>query len=264
MKITKSSSNRIIAFAACCLVVGFSQLAFTLNGWEKIAGSARAISVGAGGHIYSIGTDFAEGGYSVYKWNGGYWDRMNIGGVRIAVARGGTLWVIQKNGDIYHAVGSSWRKLPGKARDIGISSGGEVWIVGWNRSTASGFRLYKWDPSQETWTQIPGEGIRIAIAAGGTPWVLTEQGKIYIRVNNRWKQMPGKAREIGIGSNGSVWTIGWNQMANGNYAIYRWNKTLSEWDKYDGNGTQISVAADGTPWVIDSSCKIWRRVGKLN
>ena len=261
MKITNILSAYTVIFLICCSSISFAKKVFTQNDWEQISGSARTLSVGAGGHIYIIGKEQTVGGYKVYKWGGDHWKKMNIGGLRIAVAKGGTPWVIQNNGSIYHAQGKSWKKIPGQARDIGIGANGDVWIVGWDRQSSSGYGIYKWNKTHQKWTLVPGKGYRIAVAAGGTPWLLTEQGKIFQRVNNVWEEMPGKARNIGIGENGSIWILGYSPLTNGEHAIYKWNKTQAKWDKYEGGGSQISVASDGTPWVVDRSGKIWRKSG---
>lgn len=53
--------------------------------------------------------------------------------------------------------------------------------------------------------------------------------------------------DIGVGGNGNVWiTTTTNKVA-------QYNPITNDFIKYDGNGTQISVAPNGLPWIIGSN-----------
>ncbi|NEO28423.1 MAG: BPSL0067 family protein, partial [Kamptonema sp. SIO4C4] len=54
------------------------------------------------------------------------------------------------------------------------------------------------------------------------------------------------------------WVIGATPKSGG-YSIHRW--TGSGWQQVGGGATRITVAPDGTPWLVNSVGKIYKRVG---
>ncbi len=55
-------------------------------------------------------------------------------------------------------------------------------------------------------------------------------------------------QSIAAGPNGTAWILGTAQTPEGDYYVYR--RERSKWVKTDGAGLQISVGIDGYPWVI--------------
>ena len=60
------------------------------------------------------------------------------------------------------------------------------------------------------------------------------------------------ANDIGVGADGSIWITGKDDDI-----VSRWNADTSTWDRSLGRAQQISVDADGAPWVVTSANTIW-------
>ena len=73
-----------------------------------------------------------------------------------------------------------------------------------------------------------------------------------------WRQLPGLGTDVGIGANYSVWLTGLGGNARGGYGIFYWNG--SGWIFAGGYAIRVSVAPDGTPWVVNNEGKIFRLV----
>jgi hypothetical protein len=152
-----------------------------------------------------------------------------------------------------HAFGSSWERLPGAAKDIGIGADNSVWVIGTN-SVQGGYGIYRWEG--KNWRRIDGGAVRIDVDPRGNPWVVNSYDNIYRRVGDRWEQVFGAAKDIGIGADNSVWVIGTNSVQGG-YGIYRWEE--KNWRRIDGGAVQISVDNHGVPWVVNADNYIYRK-----
>ena len=64
--------------------------------------------------------------------------------------------------------------------------------------------------------------------------------------------MPGYAIDIAVGAQGSVWIIGVDSVA------YSWNGSAWIKDTQTG-GVNITVAADGHPWLVGANGAIFRK-----
>ncbi|HHX83534.1 MAG TPA: hypothetical protein GX696_11215 [Pseudomonadaceae bacterium] len=76
--------------------------------WQLAPGTARAVADG-----WVLGNDRAQGGYSIYRWNGHGWSRMPGAATRI----GGSYhapWVINDRGVRYEWTGRDWREDRGR------------------------------------------------------------------------------------------------------------------------------------------------------
>ncbi len=69
-----------------------------------------------------------------------------------------------------------WRKLPGRARDIGIGADGSVWAIGMD-DRAGGHGIYRFNGSD--WDKVPGSGTQISVGPDGEPWVVNRSGDLY-------------------------------------------------------------------------------------
>ncbi len=189
-------------------VVSITPLPPTAPAWQKLPGAATAISVGANGAVWALGTTPVTGGYDIYHWDAKTWTWNTVPGaaVRIAVDPSGNPWVVNSAGNIFKWDGTTWQQVPGAARDIAISRYGAVWMVS---ATASGQvqcpagvctdsvldvdkvpevprvkcqpsvcdgRVYFWTGS--AWHQFPGTANRIAVDFANDPWVLSTSGDI--------------------------------------------------------------------------------------
>jgi hypothetical protein len=214
-----------------------------------------AYDVGAcGDSVWVVGTNPQPGGYGIYHWNGGGWDGIDGGAVRIAVAPDGSPWVVNDAGAICHRVGTQWTYPPGAAHDIGVGADGGVWVIGTN-PVPGGYGIYHWNGGG--WDGIDGGAVRIAVAPDGSPWVVNDAGSIFHREGGQWRQVPGGAHDIGVGADGSVWVIG-TDVTPGGYGIYVYAQN-AQWDRIDGGATEVAVTGTGMPWVVNSAHSIFER-----
>jgi hypothetical protein len=72
-----------------------------------------------------------------------------------------------------------------------------------------------------------------------------------------WANMPGKVVEIAAGgdSTAAVWGLSPDGVA------YRWNESKFSWENFGGKADRITVATDGTPWVLEGQ-QVYRLRGR--
>jgi len=150
----------------------------------------------------------------------------------------------------------AWRRMPGKALNMGIGADGSVWHVG-TALTGNGLGIYRWKGGE--WEQVEGAGVGIAIGPTGEPWIWNLFGEMYRREGETWHQMPGIARYIAIGANGSAWHVGTVETFYTGYGLYRWG--VDNWEQVAGAAVGIAVAPDGTPWHWNSIGEIYKGEG---
>lgn len=154
-----------------------------------------------------------------------------------------------------HCTVFDWTSIPGRATDIGIGADGSVWIIGTDRASFGGYKVFRWGGM--TWEAVDSPGaVAIDVGTDGQPWIVDEYGNIFQRTSDAWIQVSGPgqaASDIGIGADGSVWII-----ANG---IYKW--TGAGWSSplsipgsplsVSGKAIHIDVGPDGDPWVVSDN-----------
>ena len=154
----------------------------------------------------------------------------------------------------------TWQRLPGLAKDIGVSALGAAWVIG-TTAVFGGFSIHKWNGSD--WEIADGGAVRIAVEPNGVPWVVNNNGGIYRRLSSAagnvgWQVLPGCARDIGIGADGSVWAISCTPVGTKDFTIQKWNG--AGWGQSDGHAVRIAVGPTGIPWVVNSIGDIYRRI----
>lgn len=203
--------------------------------WQKVAGAARHIGVGADGTAWVIGTEPAPGGRVLYRLGPNGWVKVDGGAERIAVGPDGQPWVITNTGAILRRVGQRWQAMPGAARDIGIGADGSVWVIGLDPAPG-GNGVHRWQQGQ--WLRIDGGGVRVAVGPDGQPWVVQASGTVLRRMGAAWQPLPGRASDIAVGSDGTAWVIG-AETGSGNAGILRW--AGGRWQRVDGVAQSIAV-----------------------
>jgi opacity protein-like surface antigen len=209
-------------------------LSFNVFAWQLQPGAAKDTADG-----WVIGTNVEAGGFGIYRWNSGSWQKIPGSAIRI----GGTFrtpWVVNKFKQIFRWTGSAWQLMPGAANDVA-----DGWVIGTNVE-AGGYGIYRWNGA--SWTKIPGSAVRI----GGTysqPWVVNKFNQIFRWTGSSWQLMPGAAYDVADG-----WVIGTNPEAGG-YGIYRWDS--ASWTKIAGSALS-NGGAGGPPWVVNKFSQIFR------
>ncbi len=169
--------------------------------WEGMPGTAKAISVGADGSVWKIGTDVRSGGFGIYKYDAAKntWNQTFLGGaVRIDVGPDGIPWVVNSLDQIFRYTNGSWVRKSGSAKDVGVGADGSVWKIGTN-VRSGGYGIYKYNAARNTWSQLSSGGaIRIDVSANGTPWVVNSNKHLFKYVNGRWEKVNESANDIGL------------------------------------------------------------------
>lgn len=151
------------------------------GGSAQMLGQANDIAVGADGSVWIVGVPEVAGGFRIYKWNDSGWTNVAGGGVRIAVERDGTPWIVNDAGQIYryNTASNRFDLKPGKARSVHTGAeSGAVWMLG-AEPTAAGFPIYQWNPAKQNWDPY-GSYDAVAITERSlTPWIVQSDGSIF-------------------------------------------------------------------------------------
>ncbi len=151
-------------------------------GWEPVAGlKAQDVAVGADGSVWAIGTQRSGGGFAIYEFDptDKSWDKVDGGGVRIAVDASGDPWVVNDSNDIYERVENKWIRRPGSAKDIAVGADGSVWVIGTNRA-GGGNGIWHWNPETKNWDNTKGGGgTNIAVGPMGLPCVVNDSRDLW-------------------------------------------------------------------------------------
>lgn len=211
--------------------------------WRLMIGSdGLDISVSNQGTLYLINKIG-----NIYKYSGKEWTQMpGSDGVSIAASNGRVL-ITNKIGKIYEWKNGSWKRLSGSsAQDIAVDDNGEIWM------TNSKGKIYKRIAS--TWNQMTGSDASRISSNGGQTWMTNSAGEIYKynKQNNNWQQMAGSdARDVSVTNNGKVF------ITNSKGNIFQFNG--SSWVKLDGSdGFRLSANFEQL-FLINSEGRIFKR-----
>jgi len=142
--------------------------------------------------------------------------------VRLAIDPQGNPWVINTKNLIYKRDNNGgWKRVPGRATDIGIGANGQVFVISVNK-VRGGRGLWKWNNTARRWSKFSGGGIRVDVDAKGNPWVIDTQDILKRWTGKKWESLPGKGNEFSIGPDGDV-------MAIANKKIWRWKEDTKFW-----------------------------------
>jgi hypothetical protein len=153
------------------------------RGLQRIPGKGYGIAVGGttgSGIIYHIGQGSAgPGGRGVFRFNGTGWDPVpGIAATKIAVAPDGTLWHINRMGDIYRGK----QQIQGVAIDIAIGADGSVFHIGQGSMGPGGNAIYRWMGGNTWLPYIDAAAVKLAVDPQGRVWHLNRMLDIYKRL----------------------------------------------------------------------------------
>ncbi|MBA2499306.1 MAG: hypothetical protein H0V30_06225 [Chitinophagaceae bacterium] len=242
-----------MSFFRNLFITGMSLFLFTQvvnsQDWTQIKGkTAVDVAVGKDGSVFIV-----DKTGDIHKYVNNAWQTVGAGGkaVRISVDEKGSPWVLNSLGNIDHLDGTlnKWVRKPGGARDIGIGANGQVWVIGMGQ-TPGGYEIYRWKPSINNWEKIPGGAVRIAVDPSGNAWVINNTNNIFHFIGSSFVPKPGGLKDIGVGANGDVWGTAPDDR------IYKW--TGNTWELKTGGAGQVSVGPDGNAWVVNAGGELYR------
>lgn len=184
----------------------------------------------------------------------------------------------------------NWFNTKLKAKDLGVNSQGDLYVVGLDG------KLYKYEFLTDSWCMMEGDFEltrinRVDVNWDGMPYVTTDIGDtFFLGCDHKWTRLPGCATDIGIGRGGEVYKTGCDKRNTG-FGIYRlyctcpttccykgcqnWRKPCRfcwthksddrkcEWFRIEGNGIKIDVAPSGNPYTIDVNGTILQYDGTI-
>ena len=221
----------------------------------RVPGAATAISEGANGSVWVLGTNSVSGGHGIYRWTGTGWAVVSGGAVAIAVGPSGGPWVVNRAHQIFQRTTRGWQLEPGAATAISIGANGSVWVIGTN-TVGGGHGIYQWTGTG--WSPRSGGAVAVAVGPTGSPWIVNNASQIFQWNGAGWNLQSGLATVISQGGDGAVWIVGTNAVPGGR-ALYRW--TLAGWTRASppaGGAVGVAVGPSGTPWYINSAGQIFR------
>ncbi len=108
---------------------------------------------------------------------------------------------------------------------------------------------------------FPGAVMYPVLGAGAQNRALALDDRLGVRpIYDKYVQVPETANDIGAGADGSVWKIGTTPAPpnTADHNISKWNG--SSWDvDTSGYAVRISVAPDGTPWVVNALGNVFHK-----
>ncbi|MFO0887890.1 MAG: tectonin domain-containing protein [Isosphaeraceae bacterium] len=154
---------------------------------------AQDIGIGANGDVWMVDAkDNNPGGGVIRKNNDGRGDRWDyvvpsVGCVRVSVAPDGTVWMVNKLGDVHsYRAGEPGPKYHGSgARDIGVGANGDVWMVDVaDEGNPGGGKIRKNNDGLgrgNRWDLIEFVGcVNISVAPDGTVWMVNRMGDVHL------------------------------------------------------------------------------------
>lgn len=143
----------------------------------------------------------------------------------------------------------AWKQMDGKASSIGISTKGDIWVVG-----TKGYIHYR-DQSKNAWVKVspPKSSVRFKQVAAGkdhTMWALGTDSKIYRWDGNKFNLVTGKLEDITVGADGTVWGT------NSQQETFKWNGR--SWQKMSALASKVAGHPDGSALVVGTDGSLYK------
>lgn len=219
--------------------------------------------------------------------NSGNWSEPSPSSAGIQVSAsptGGYLWMLNHNGTVFNSTtGAAWTAVTANATAMqwlaaGPEVGGAPTAWGISKTVYSGSDYTIWNynvTSLNAWAKASGGAIQIAVAPDTwRPWVLNAEhqvfqgdgyGSTFAVLNDgsdggTYYGWSGNAKAFGIGPINQAWVINdvsWNGGTSPDHKIFALTEfnsiTDTAWSQEPGGALQITVSANGKPWVINSN-----------
>jgi hypothetical protein len=198
----------------------------------------------------------------------------------LAVSPEGIPWRVDNAHHVFFHTGANggggWCQANANALayEVGVGPNYDTWAIGTQNCNGNGdCPIWRWSGSSTctngvnstSWSQPHANDFaqHVAVAADdSSEYVSNSQGTLYKWINGDFQVWPGNAcvthpstgwqgvPVIGAAANDAVWAIGCQSSNN----IWAWHPQIpAYWENVPGTATTISVTADGTPWVVDTT-----------
>jgi len=215
---------------------------------EWVQQSGKANDIGANtSHVFVVGAN----GY-LYKSNGnGGWTNPDRTKKlkRLDVDINGDVWAIGQDNKVwqYKYPNGPWLDKNGTGIDIGIAQN-VYYIIGLDN------KISKYTGNGNYSVLSSGKAKRIDVDGDGNPWVVGMNDFVYQWQGNSFSQKGSlKVLDIGIEPDANqVVVTGVNEK------IYHYSGN-GAYRELSGTATQVTVDANGVPWILDSNKYIYKR-----
>jgi hypothetical protein len=150
--------------------------------------------------------------------------------------------------------------------DVAVGPDGSAWAIGTTAITNVGYQILEWHGTK--FAQRTGAGVEIAVGPNDTPWVVNRSHEVFKWNGTSWGNplpgsdgsTPASARDVAVGPDGSAWAIS-TTREEGGYQILAWDGSRFVSDKSGVGAVEIAVGASDTPWIVNSSHRVFERTG---
>lgn len=257
--------------------------------WTEASTSSAVLQQLAAGTKTLWGLDLFG---DIYRWDAASETFVQIPGALsdIAVGIDDDAWGVNAQGMIFHfdQASQSWTWIPGELSQIAVGSDGAVWglnrydqIFRFNAGTgffeyvpgalnsivvgadggvwgvSSSWNAHHFNPAKQGWDEIGG-GITvqgIAAGSGSNVWAVGNDllPFRYSAKLKTWIPEPGEADPIIAMANGSAYGFFFEQISQ----LAPPSEPLQTWHWIPGQLAQLSAAADGNVWGVNSAGQIY-------
>ncbi len=218
------------------------------EGWNRMAGLLKQISVGYGGEIWGVNSSD-----NIYRYNNNdSWTQISGALKNVSVGQNGVVWGTNAANNVYRYNGNNtWTQIPapsGGMKQVSVGHDGTVWGVQPDND------LYRYN-TNNTWTLLNGKRKYVSVRTEEDVWSIDPNNNVYRADGQFWYSVPGPAgglTQISVGMGGEVWAVAPDEK------VYRYDDP--GWTLIPGGARKkhISVGFYEEVWGVNSADQVWR------
>jgi hypothetical protein len=145
-----------------------------------------------------------------------------------------------------------WALLPGSvATDIAVGGDGSLWALS-GLPVVGGYALFHL--TAFGWRAAFAAGIALAVDAHGLPWLVDAAGSLLHFNGTDWRVVRDGLHDVAVTADGALWALAKESGTGGRAVLHRPapgdGEDSSEWVEDAMHAERITVAPDGTPWIV--------------
>lgn len=158
-----------------------------------------------------------------------------------------------------------WALLPASvATDIAVGGDGSLWALS-GVAVVGGYALFHL--TAFGWRPALAAGIALAVDAHGLPWLVDAAGSLLHFNGTDWRVVRDGLHDVAVTADGAVWALAKESSTDGRAVLHRPapgdGEDSPEWVEAAMHAERITVAPDGTPWIVTLLGEAMRLDGTL-